>query len=107
MPKQQNFFYSQPSTLPGEAAAKFYLSTTFCLSFMIGSVAPTRTWTFYAYLITKIGNGNLKAYMEFLKTQSSRGLLVAISHEIFVRNHSNFDTKCQMIQERRTLITIY
>ena len=27
---------------------------------MISSVAPTRSWTFYAYLITKIGNCNLK-----------------------------------------------
>ena len=39
---------------------KFYISTTFGLSFMIRSVAPTRSSTFYAYLITKIGNRNLK-----------------------------------------------
>ena len=31
-----------------------------------------------------------------LKTQSSWALFVAISHEIFLRNHSNVDTKCQM-----------
>ena len=59
IPKQPNFFYSQPSTLLKEALAKFYLSTTFGLSFMISSVAPTRSSTFYAYLITKIGNRNL------------------------------------------------
>ena len=50
MPKQRNFFYSQFSTLPEEALANFYLSTTFGLSFMISSVAPTRSSTFYAYL---------------------------------------------------------
>ena len=27
---------------------------------MISSLAPTRSLTFHAYLITKIGNGNLK-----------------------------------------------
>ena len=56
MLKQPNFFYSQPSTLPKEALAKFYLSTIFELSFMVSSVAPTRSSTFYAYLVTKIGN---------------------------------------------------
>ena len=35
MLKQLNFFYSQPSTLPGVALTKFYLSTAFGLSFMI------------------------------------------------------------------------
>ena len=60
MLKQPNFFYSQPSTLPKDAPAKFKLSTTFDLSFMISSVAPTRLSTFYAYLITKMGNGKLK-----------------------------------------------
>ena len=57
--KQPNFFQSQPSTLPKDAPAKFYLSTTFGLRLMISSVAPTRLSTFYAYLITKIGNRNL------------------------------------------------
>ena len=38
-----------------------YKGSTFGLSFMISSVAPTRSSTSYAYLITKIGNGNLKA----------------------------------------------
>ena len=57
--KQPNFFYSQPSTLPKEAPAKFYLSTTFGLSFMISSVAPTGSSTSSADLITKIGNHNL------------------------------------------------
>ena len=42
MLKQPNLFYSQPSTLPKDAHAKFYLSTNFGLSFMISSVAPTR-----------------------------------------------------------------
>ena len=50
MLKQPNFFYSQPSTLLKEALATFYLSTTFGLSFMISSVAPTGSSTFYAYL---------------------------------------------------------
>ena len=59
MLKQPNFFHSQPSTLPTEAPAKFYLSTTVGLSSMISSVAPTGSSTFYAYLITKIGNRNL------------------------------------------------
>ena len=63
MLKQPNFFYSQPSTLPNDAPAKFYLSTTFGSSFMVSSVAPTRWSTFYAYLITKIGNRTLKTLM--------------------------------------------
>ena len=63
MVKQPNFFYSQPSTLPNEALAKFYLSTTFGLRFMISSVGPTRSSIFYAYLITKIRNRNLKYYL--------------------------------------------
>ena len=29
--KQPNFFYNQPSTLPEDAAAKFYIPTTFGL----------------------------------------------------------------------------
>ena len=60
MLKQPNFFHSQPSTLPKDAPAKFYLSTAFGLSFMINSVAPTRASTSYAYSFTKIGNRNLK-----------------------------------------------
>ena len=35
MLRQPNFFYSQPSTLPKDLPAKFYLSTTYGLSFMI------------------------------------------------------------------------
>ena len=46
MLKQPHFFHSQPSTLPKEALVKFYLSMTFSLSFMISSVAPTRSSTF-------------------------------------------------------------
>ena len=60
MVKQPNFFQSWPSTLPKDTPAKFYLSTTFGLRLMISSVAPTRLSAFYAYLITKIGNRNLK-----------------------------------------------
>ena len=59
MPKQPNFFYSQAATLSKDAPAKFYISSAFGLSFMISSVAPARSSTFYAYLITKIGNRNL------------------------------------------------
>ena len=40
MLKQLNFFYSQPSTLPKEARAKFYFATTFGLSFMIRFCSP-------------------------------------------------------------------
>ena len=46
MPKEPNFFYSHPSTLPKDPPAKFYPSATFGLSFMISSVAPTRSSTF-------------------------------------------------------------
>ena len=61
MLKQPSFFHSQPSTLPEEALVKFYLATTLGLSFKIRfMIAPTRSSTFYAYLITKIGNRNLK-----------------------------------------------
>ena len=67
MLKQPDFFYSQPSTLSKKAHAKFYLSTTFGLRFMINSVAPTRSSTFYAYLITKIGNRNLETFHRFLR----------------------------------------
>ena len=50
------FLYGQPSELPKETLAKFNFSTTFGLSFMISSVDPTGSSTFYANLITKIGN---------------------------------------------------
>ena len=60
MPKQPNFFHSQPYTLPKDALANFYLSTTFGSSFIKRSVAPTRSSTLYAYSITKIGDRNLK-----------------------------------------------
>ena len=59
MLKQPNFFNLQPSTLPKEAFVKVCLSTTFGLSFMISSLAPTRSSTSYEYLITKIGNRSL------------------------------------------------
>ena len=60
MLKQPNFFHSQPSTLPQDAFAKFYDSASFGLSFIVSSVGPTRSPTFYAYLVTKLGNSNLK-----------------------------------------------
>ena len=47
MQKQLNFFYSQPSALPEDAPAKFYLSMKFGLRFMINSVAPARSSTSY------------------------------------------------------------
>ena len=61
MLKQPNFFNIKLSTLPEQALVKFYLSTTFGLSFMISSVAPTRWSTSYTYLIIEIGNRNLKS----------------------------------------------
>ena len=60
MLKQPNFFNSQPSTLPKNARAKFYLSMTFGLSFMISFMAPSRSSTFYTYLITKMRDRSLK-----------------------------------------------
>ena len=50
----QIYFHSQPTTLPKDALAKFYLSTTFGLMIMIISVVPTSSSDFYAYLITKV-----------------------------------------------------
>ena len=70
MLKQPNFFWSWPSALPKDTPAKFYLSMTFGLRLMISSVAPTRLSTFYAYLITKIGNRNLKWMKVKLKDKS-------------------------------------
>ena len=77
MLKQPNLFHSQPATRPKDAPVKFYIFTAFGSSFMITSVAPTRSSTFYAYLITKTGNCNLnkdipdadgmKSYSIFLK----------------------------------------
>ena len=72
MLKQLNFLYSQPSTLPKETVAKFYLSTTFSLSFMTSSVAPAQSSTFYAYLITQIGNHNLNMKAQTISTQQSQ-----------------------------------
>ena len=62
MLKQPNFFHSQPSTLPKDPPTKFYLSTTFGLSFMISSVCPTQSSTSYAYLITKLETVYLPQY---------------------------------------------
>ena len=43
MLKQPIFFYSQAATLPKDTLAKVNLSMAFGLSFMISSVAPTRS----------------------------------------------------------------
>ena len=59
MLKQPYFFYSQLSTIPQEALARFCLSTNFSLSVFISYVAPTRLSTSYAYSVTKIRNRNL------------------------------------------------
>ena len=64
--KHPDFFYSQPSALPKNATAKFYLSTTSGLNIMISSVANTRLSTSYKYLIAKIGNRILSVNIELL-----------------------------------------
>ena len=76
MLKQPNFFYSQPSTLPKDTPAKFYLSTTFDFSFMISFVALTRSSTSYAHLITKLGNCNPKR-----SQLGSQGVLAIFTYE--------------------------
>ena len=58
--KQPNFFHSQPSTLSKEALCKVLPFGDLWFIFMISSVAPTRSSTSYALLVTKIGNRNLK-----------------------------------------------
>ena len=40
--------FCQPSTLPKDKPAKFYFRTTLGLSFMVSSVAPTRSSISYA-----------------------------------------------------------
>ena len=65
--KPPNFFTVSLLHLQKEALAKFYLSTTFGLGFMTSSVAPTRSSTSHAYLITKIGNCNLKRQKKLAK----------------------------------------
>ena len=61
--RHPNFFHSEPSVLSKDAPAKFHLSATFGLSFMINSVASTCSPTFYTYLITKIRIHNLKSIL--------------------------------------------
>ena len=85
--KTTKFLYCQPSRLPKDAPAKFYLSTTFGLSFMIRSVAPTRSSTFYAYLITKIRNHNLS----FKKSQETNP----------PDTPDNKERQCKMFQEQK------
>ena len=61
-----NFFHSEPSVVSKDAPAKFHLSATFGLSFLISPVASTCSSTFYIYLITKLRN--LKSILtEFIK----------------------------------------
>ena len=111
MLKQPHLFYSKSSTLPKEAFAKFYISTTFGLSFMIRSVAPTRSSTFYAYLITKIGNSNLKQQflgmsplLPFLGAQKPKMrvslLKVAIDKPFFARYSKSVCKVCTISFER-------
>ena len=69
----QIYIYSQHATLPKGALAKFYLSTTFGLHFMISSVVPTRSSNFYAYLITKV---------ETLASNELLSVLLKVSHLI-------------------------
>ena len=73
MLKQPILFHIQPSTLPKEALAKFYFSTTISLSFMISS---------YAYLITKIRSRNLKCI-----TDASQSELAEVYLTKFVNNY--------------------
>ena len=68
MLRHPNFFHSEPSVLSKDAPAKFHLSATFGLSFMISSVASSCLPTFYIYLITKLRIHNLKSILtEFIK----------------------------------------
>ena len=68
MLRHPNFFNSEPSVLSKDAPAKFHLSATFGLSFMISSLASTCWSTFYICLITKIRIHNLKSILtEFIK----------------------------------------
>ena len=68
---QSAFFTSKESTCK---VLRFY---DFRFKFCTSSVAPTRSSTFYAYLITKIGNRNLKPWSTLgfakLLTQHSAG----------------------------------
>ena len=56
MLRHPNFFHSEPSLLSKNAPAKFNLSATFGLNFMISSAASTCLPTFNTYLITKSQN---------------------------------------------------
>ena len=91
MPKQPNLFHSQPNTLPKDVAAKFYISAAFGLSFMTRSVAHTRLSTFYAYLITKIGNRNLNK-----DVPDADGMK---SHSIKLKKKSCMENKSDMCGE--------
>ena len=49
MLRHPNFFHSEPSVLSKDAPAKFHLSATFGLSFMVSSVASTCSPNFYIF----------------------------------------------------------
>ena len=84
MLKQPNFFHNQPSALPKEVLARFYVSTTFGLSFMTHSVAPTRSSTFYAKSETvksvQSTLSHLQSLPEQLQSQRNYGSFLSKSH---------------------------
>ena len=92
MPKRSNFFYSQLSTLPKEALAKFYLSTGFGLSFMISSVAPNPIVDFLRIinLIAKIANRNLNQATTLLSLIVKKDLCTTKDWLIFCTDKSVF-----------------
>ena len=81
--KATKFLSQSPSTLPQDAFANFYLSVTFGLSFMISSVAPTRSSTSYAYLITRIENCNLKSTVLFHLSMANNVIVFRCSSVIY------------------------
>ena len=58
----------------------------FWLSFMISSVAPTRSSTSDAYLIAKIGNRNLNSIINFRNSSSNNGLIAQIMASQYFSN---------------------
>ena len=89
MLKQPSFCYSQPPTLLKEALANVFLSTTLGLSFMVTSVAATRSSTSYAYLITKIlGTVTLTTYISpcfgYIKVTGDSLLIHEFAYSLFI-----------------------
>ena len=72
---QSAFYTSKGSTCK---VLPFY---NFWFKLMISCVAPTRSSTFYAYLITKIGNCNLKVCLKRNKLQPSLQRSLEHQHE--------------------------